>query len=463
MESILDLIIIISSFVLLLGVIIGIHELGHFSAARYFNIYVIRFKIGFGKTFFKRFDKHGTEFSFGILPLGGYVQMLGEASPQEQDMQVDTIVEAQQKISYKEASLSARAIVTAAGPIANFVLAIVAYFFIFLIGAKELAPVVGGVEPDTLASEMNLEIGDKILLIDDNEVVSFNDVNGYLASRIGETGVLRITSMPEGSNISVTKEVAIKSWLKGVSQTSPVKSFGIAPFIPAIVSSVQEGGPADKAGILKGDIIISVAGSKIQTWNQLSQNLSNKFDKVISIEVDRRGQRIDFKLTPNRVSNETGIERGVIGIMRLSSIDDLPEYLLINNKENIVGAFVKAITQTYKFIILILDSIGKMISGSVSADNIGGPIQISLLAGSAAKAGLVSFLSMMAILSINLGLINLFPIPILDGGQLVLIAIEKIKGSPVSDSFLEYSFRLGLFMVASLMVFAIFNDIVKII
>tara|TARA_X000001036_G_scaffold424328_1_gene449241 strand:- start:730 stop:2121 length:1392 start_codon:yes stop_codon:yes gene_type:complete len=463
MESILDLIIIISSFVLLLGVIIGIHELGHFSAARYFNIYVIRFKIGFGKTFFKRFDKHGTEFSFGILPLGGYVQMLGEASPQEQDMQVDTIVEAQQKISYKEASLSARAIVTAAGPIANFVLAIVAYFFIFLIGAKELAPVVGGVEPDTLASEMNLEIGDKILLIDDNEVVSFNDINGYLASRIGETGVLRITSMPEGSNISVTKEVAIKSWLKGVSQTSPVKSFGIAPFIPAIVSSVQEGGPADKAGILKGDIIISVAGSKIQTWNQLSQNLSNKFDKVISIEVDRRGQRIDFKLTPNRVSNETGIERGVIGIMRLSSIDDLPEYLLINNKENIVGAFVKAITQTYKFIILILDSIGKMISGSVSADNIGGPIQISLLAGSAAKAGLVSFLSMMAILSINLGLINLFPIPILDGGQLVLIAIEKIKGSPVSDSFLEYSFRLGLFMVASLMVFAIFNDIVKII
>ena len=463
MESILDLIIIISSFVLLLGVIIGIHELGHFSAARYFNIYVIRFKIGFGKTFFKRFDKHGTEFSFGILPLGGYVQMLGEASPQEQDMQVDTIVEAQQKISYKEASLSARAIVTAAGPIANFVLAIVAYFFIFLIGAKELAPVVGGVEPDTLASEINLEIGDKIILIDDNEVISFNDINGYLASRIGETGVLRITSMPEGSNISVTKEVAIKSWLKGVSQTSPVKSFGIAPFIPAIVSSVQEGGPADKAGILKGDIIISVAGSKIQTWNQLSQNLSNKFDKVIPIEVDRRGQRIDFKLTPNRVSNETGIERGVIGIMRLSSIDDLPEYLLINNKENIVGAFVKAITQTYKFIILILDSIGKMISGSVSADNIGGPIQISLLAGSAAKAGLVSFLSMMAILSINLGLINLFPIPILDGGQLVLIAIEKIKGSPVSDSFLEYSFRLGLFMVASLMVFAIFNDIVKII
>ena len=149
--------------------------------------------------------------------------------------------------------------------------------------------------------------------------------------------------------------------------------------------------------------------------------------------------------------------------MRLSSLDDLPEYLLINNKENIPRAFLKAFTQTYKFSVLIIDSIGKMITGSVSADNIGGPIQISLLAGSAAKAGLVSFLSMLAILSINLGLINLLPIPILDGGQLVLIAIEKLKGSPVSDSFLEYSFRLGILMVASLMVFAIFNDIVKII
>ena len=463
MELVLNLIIIISSFVVLLGVIVGFHELGHFLAARYFNIYVIRFKIGFGKTFFKRFDKHGTEFAFGILPLGGYVQMLGEASPQEDKVQISPGEDVNSRISYKEATLGARAVVTAAGPIANFILAVFAYFFIFLIGAKELAPIVGGVEPDTLASKINLKIGDEILSIDDSEVVSFNDINGYLASRIGETGVLKITSIPKGSNVSITKEVSIKDWLKGESQSSPIASFGIAPFIPALVSSVQEEGPADKAGILEGDIIVSVEGSRIQTWNQLSKNLSNKFDQDISLEVDRGGQIIKFILTPDKISNETGPERGVIGIMRLSSLDDLPEYLLIDNKENIIGAILKAFAQTYKFSILILDSIGKMISGSVSAENIGGPIQISLLAGSAAKAGLVSFLSMLAILSINLGLINLLPIPILDGGQLVLIAIEKIKGSPVSDSFLEYSFRLGILMVASLMVFAIFNDIVKII
>jgi len=463
MEPVLNLIIIITSFVVLLGVIVGIHELGHFLAARYFNIYVIRFKIGFGKTLFNRFDKHGTEFALGILPLGGYVQMLGETSPQEDKAQISSGADVNSRISYKDVTLGARAIVTAAGPIANFVLAVVAYFFIFLIGAKELAPIVGDVEPDSLASKVNLKIGDEILSIDDSKVVSFNDINGYLASRIGETGVLKITSIPIGSNVSITKEVPINSWLKGDSQSSPITSFGIAPFIPALVSSVQEQGPADKAGILEGDIIISVEGSKIQTWNQLSKNLSNKFDQDISLEVDRRGQIIKFRLTPNKISNEAGLERGVIGIMRLSSLDDLPEYLLIDNKENIPGAFLKAFTQTYKFSVLIIDSIGKMISGSVSADNIGGPIQISLLAGSAAKAGLVSFLSMLAILSINLGLINLLPIPILDGGQLVLIAIEKIKGSPVSDSFLEYSFRLGILMVASLMVFAIFNDIVKII
>ena len=463
MESILNLLIIIASSVVLLGVIVGIHELGHFSAARYFNIHVIRFKIGFGKTFFRRFDKQGTEFALGILPLGGYVQMLGEASPQEEKITGGNGTHTNSKISYKEVTLGARAIVTAAGPIANFILAVVAYFFIFLIGAKDLAPIVGGVELESLASDINLKTGDEIVSIDGNEVISFTDINSHLASRIGETGILKITSIPEGSNISVTEEVLIDNWLQGVNQISPVSSFGVAPFIPALVGSVQEEGPADRAGILKGDVIVSVEGSKIQTWDQLSKNLSNKFNKDISIEVDREGQRIEFRLTPSTISNETGIKRGVIGIMRLSSLDDLPEHLLINNKENVVGAFFKAFTQTYKFSVLILDSIGKMISGSVSADNIGGPIQISLLAGSAAKAGLVSFLTMIAILSINLGLINLLPIPILDGGQLVLIGIEKIKGSPVSDSFLEYSFRLGILFVASLMVFAIFNDIVKII
>ena len=463
MEMILDVLIIVSSFIVLLGVIIGFHELGHFLAARYFGIHVIRFKIGFGKAFLKRFDKQGTEFSFGILPLGGYVQMLGEESPQEESTREESEGLSSSKISYKQASLGARAIVAAAGPLANFILAVIAYFFVFLIGANSLAPIVGGVEMNSLAFQSGFKTGDKILSIDEREVTSFNDINTLFATRIGETGILRITLQPNGSNISVTKKIPINSWLKEVDQLSPISNFGITPFIPALVGSVIKQGPADKAGISKGDLITAIDDIRIQTWDQLSKEVSKKYSQTISLQIYRAGQRFDINLVPNKTTTEAGIERGVIGVFGPSSLDDFPENLIIYNKESLGGAFVKGFTETYKFSKLILDSIGKMLSGSVSADNVGGPIQISLLAGTAAKSGLVSFLTILAILSINLGLINLFPIPILDGGQLVLIGIEKLKGSPVSESFLEYSFRLGIFLVASLMVFAIFNDIVRII
>ena len=463
MEMILDVLIIVSSFIVLLGVIIGFHELGHFLAARYFGIHVIRFKIGFGKAFLKRFDKQGTEFSFGILPLGGYVQMLGEESPQEESAREESEGLSSSKISYKQASLGARAIVAAAGPLANFILAVIAYFFVFLIGANSLAPIVGGVEMNSLAFQSGFKTGDKILSIDEREVTSFNDINTLFATRIGETGILRITLQPNGSNISVTKKIPINSWLKEVDQLSPISNFGITPFIPALVGSVIKQGPADKAGISKGDLITAIDDIRIQTWEQLSKEVSKKYSQTISLQIYRAGQRFDINLVPNKTTTEAGIERGVIGVFGPSSLDDFPENLIIYNKESLGGAFVKGFTETYKFSKLILDSIGKMLSGSVSADNVGGPIQISLLAGTAAKSGLVSFLTILAVLSINLGLINLFPIPILDGGQLVLIGIEKLKGSPVSESFLEYSFRLGIFLVASLMVFAIFNDIVRII
>ena len=463
MEMILDVLIIVSSFIVLLGVIIGFHELGHFLAARYFGIHVIRFKIGFGKAFLKRFDKQGTEFSFGILPLGGYVQMLGEESPQEESAREESEGLSSSNISYKQASLGARAIVAAAGPLANFILAVIAYFFVFLIGANSLAPIVGGVEMNSLAFQSGFKTGDKILSIDEREVTSFNDINTLFATRIGETGILRITLQPNGSNISVTKKIPINSWLKEVDQLSPISNFGITPFIPALVGSVIKQGPADKAGILKGDLITAIDDIRIQTWNQLSKEVSKKYGQTISLQIYRAGQRFDINLVPNKTTTEAGIERGVIGVFGPSNLDDFPENLIIYNKESLGGAFVKGFTETYKFSKLILDSIGKMLSGSVSADNVGGPIQISLLAGTAAKSGLVSFLTILAVLSINLGLINLFPIPILDGGQLVLIGIEKLKGSPVSESFLEYSFRLGIFLVASLMVFAIFNDIVRII
>ena len=447
------------SIIVLLGVIIGIHELGHFLAARKFNVHVIRFKIGFGKTLVSRFDKRGTEFSIGLLPLGGYVQMLGEDNPiQGKDSDPGNYSE---EISYPQASLGARAIITASGPIANFVLA--AYFLIFMIGVKDIVPIVGAVNDDSLAMEAGIEVGDRIVSIDNKEVVSFKDLNILLALRIGETGSILVNYKKPNSDLKYSESVNIKDWLSSELDQSIISSFGILPFIPPIVSSVQEGSPADKSGIESGDQIIRVGDNVIRTWYELVEEISSIPDKETLLTIKRNGTSFSVPASIGSVQDELGMKIGRIGIARISSNEEMPDEFLVITKKGPIESFVLGIKETYNFTVLILDSIGKMITGSISAENIGGPIQIAVLSGSAAKAGLVSFISMIALLSINLGLINLLPVPILDGGQLVLIAFEKIKGSPLSEGFIEFAYRIGLLLVIGLMAFAFYNDITRIV
>ena len=449
------------SIIILLGVIIGIHELGHFLAARKFNVHVIRFKIGFGKTLVSRFDKRGTEFSIGLLPLGGYVQMLGEDNPiQGKDSDPDNYSE---EISYPQASLGARAIITAAGPIANFVLAVIAYFLIFMIGVKDLVPIVGAVNDDSLAMQAGIEVGDRIVSIDNKEVVSLKDLNTLLALRIGETGSILVNYKKPNSDLKYSESVNIEDWLSSELDQSIISSFGILPFIPPIVSSVQVGSPADKSGIESGDQIIRVGDNVIRTWYELVEEISSIPDKETSLTIKRNGTSFSVSASIGSVQDELGMKIGRIGIARISSNEEIPDEFLVITKKGPIESFALGIKETYNFTVLILDSIGKMITGSISAENIGGPIQIAVLSGSAAKAGLVSFISMIALLSINLGLINLLPVPILDGGQLVLIAAEKIKGSPLSAGFVEFAYRIGLLLVIGLMAFAVFNDITRIV
>ena len=444
-----------------MGVIIGFHELGHFLAARKFNVHVIRFKIGFGKTLVSRFDKRGTEFSIGLLPLGGYVQMLGEDNPiQGKDSDPGNYSE---EISYPQASLGARAIITAAGPIANFVLAVTAYFLIFMIGVKDIVPIVGAVNDDSLAMEAGIEVGDRIVSIDNKEVVSFKDLNILLALRIGESGSILVNYKKPNSDLKYSESVNIKDWLSSELDQSIISSFGILPFIPPIVSSVQVGSPADKSGIESGDQIIRVGDNVIRTWYELVEEISSIPDKETLLTIKRNGTSFSVPASIGSVQDELGMKIGRIGIARISSNEEMPDEFLVIIKKGPIESFVLGIKETYNFTVLILDSIGKMITGSISAENIGGPIQIAVLSGSAAKAGLVSFISMIALLSINLGLINLLPVPILDGGQLVLIAAEKIKGSPLSKGFVEFAYRIGLLLVIGLMVFAVFNDITRIV
>ena len=451
----MDLLFTILSFVLLISIIVGIHELGHFLTARYFKIHVLKFKIGFGKELFSFQDKKNCFYSFGILPLGGYVQMLGENNISQDDDNHAV----QNKKSYLDALPGERAAVTVAGPLANFVLAIFIYFYLALVGTTQLSAYVGDITPLSLVQETGIEPRDKITEIDNQKIESFNDINLILSQRIGDTGFIEIKYIQKG----LEKEalIPVDNWLSENDQTSPYIALGLQPFLPPLVGQLQKDGPAFQYGIQEGDLIQSINGKDISTWQNLSLLLSQLPNELIEIELLRNKEVKTLMLETSSYQDEKGSLKGRIGILASNNLSQWPVEYTIEKKENLINAFFVGIADTYRYTLLIVSSIGKMISGSISADNLGGPIQISVLAGSAAKAGYVTFLSMIALLSINLGLLNLLPIPILDGGQLLMITIEKLKGSPVSEMTIEYSMRVGIVLVVGLMVFAFANDIAR--
>ena len=451
----MDLLFTILSFILLISIIVGIHELGHFLTARYFKIHVLKFKIGFGKELFSFQDKQNCFYSFGILPLGGYVQMLGENNISQDDDNHAV----QNKKSYLDALPGERAAVTVAGPLANFVLAIFIYFYLALVGTTQLSAYVGDITPLSLVQETGIEPRDKITEIDNQKIESFNDINLILSQRIGDTGFIEIKYIQKG----LEKEalIPIDNWLSENDQTSPYIALGLQPFLPPLVGQLQKDGPAFQYGIQEGDLIQSINGKDISTWQNLSLLLSQLPNELIEIELLRNKEVKTLMLETSSYQDEKGSLKGRIGILASNNLSQWPAEYTIEKKENLITAFFVGIADTYRYTLLIVSSIGKMISGSISADNLGGPIQISVLAGSAAKAGYVTFLSMIALLSINLGLLNLLPIPILDGGQLLMITIEKLKGSPVSEMTIEYSMRVGIVLVVGLMVFAFANDIAR--
>ena len=453
----MDILFTILSFILLISIIVGIHELGHFLTARFYNIHVLKFKIGFGKELFSFEDKRNCSYSFGILPLGGYVQMLGENNP----VQEESDIQLQDKKSYLQATPGERAAVTFAGPLANFILAALVYFYLALVGTTQLSSFVGDVVPGSLFAEYGIEVKDKIVEVDQQSVTVFNDINLILSKRIGDTGSINVKYLRNGNEESIS--VPIDNWLSKNDQTSPSYVLGIQPFLPPIVGKLQDKGPASNFGIKEGDLIQSINGNVILTWQDLSKNLSQLPNQLIELQILRDKTVENLMLETSSFLDSEGVQKGRIGILASNNLNQWPDEYVVEKKESFFSALLVGIKDTYRYTLLIISSIGKMISGSISADNLGGPIQISVLAGSAAKAGYVTFLSMVALLSINLGLLNLLPIPILDGGQLLMIAIEKMKGSPVSDMTLEYSMRVGLVMVVSLMIFAFANDIARLI
>ena len=383
--------------------------------------------------------------------------MLGENNPVQEGSEITLV----NKKSYLQATPGERAAVTIAGPLANFILAAFVYFYLAMVGTTQLSSFVGDVIAGSPSEEYGIITKDKILEVDGESVRVFNDINLILSKRIGDTGSIEIKYLRNNEEKIVF--ISVNDWLSENDQTAPSVALGIQPFLPPLVGTLQPNGPAYVHGIKEGDLIQSINNNDISTWQELSRALSDLPNQLIDVQIlrDQRSQKL--MLETSSYLDEEGVSKGRIGILASNDLNQWPDEYIVEKKENLFSAVLVGFQDTYRYTLLIISSIGKMISGSISADNLGGPIQISVLAGSAAKAGYVTFLSMVALLSINLGLLNLLPIPILDGGQLVMIGIEKIKGSPVSDMTLEYSMRVGLVLIVSLMIFAFANDIARLI
>lgn len=443
-------------FFVALGILVTIHEFGHFYMARRCGVKVIRFSVGFGKLLYTWRDRLGTEYTLAAIPLGGYVKMLGE---QEDDIHPDD-----KAMAFTQKTVGQRMSIAAAGPIANFILAAMLYFIVALMGGSGIAPVVGDLPSNGLAAEAGLREGDEILAVDGEMVVTWSDVFSQLIRRIGDTGNIQLDVKAHTSTNSFaerTVRIAIDNWLGDDSEPDIFAELGIESFVPdvePIVEQVIEGSPAEVAGLQKGDRVISADGRVMASWLQWVDYVRARPDVSIVLLVQRQGQQLSMELTPERVqANDENIGRAGV-----STAIAWPPEMIRSIEYNFIEAVGRGFERTWEQSVFILSFIKKLIFAEVTVKNLSGSFTIAQAAGESAKAGFTSYLTFLAFLSVSLGVFNLMPLPVLDGGHLLYYAIEAIKGSPVPEKVQIISYQLSFFLVLGIMVIAHVNDLVRI-
>jgi len=440
----------LASFVVALGILVTVHEYGHFWVARKNKVKVIRFSIGFGPALWRKTDKLGTEFVIALIPLGGYVKML--------DDRVDDVCQQDRNVTFNAKSVYQRIAIIAAGPMANFAFAIFAFYLMFLIGVPSLKPVIGNVELNSIASEANLPSNVEIVEVAGISTSNWQDVNLALVGKIGDDSIEIKTKSSDSQYISTTI-LDTKIWPFSPESSSALTSLGIAPFLPKVHSeivNVEKNSPADKAGLKVGDKLIAINDKKINdSWKLFSAEIKLFPNTEVTVTIERDGRVEQVKVTPK------GIKRNnqLVGYLGLGpKFDPWPAGHQITLAYGPVDAIGQSINRTWNLVVLSFDMIGKLITGDLSVKNLSGPIAIAQGAGSSAGYGFVYFLGFLALISINLGIINLLPLPVLDGGHLLYYLIELVSGKPVPEKIQEVGFKFGALALLGLMSIALFND-----
>ena len=433
----------IVGFITLIMVITAIHEAGHYFVARFFKVTILDFSIGMGKSLKSWKDSSNTEFHIRALPIGGFVRMKGEDESQSSND------------SFSSKKYYQKVLILLAGPIANFILAIVLLTGLNLYGNSSLSSLVGYVEENSPSYDAGFQEGDLILEIDSYRVFTRSDAQMALSRRLGETGNINFLMLSDNSQKSL--DISIESWLQGEEPSDLLRHLGINIPIKPIIGQVLVDSPADESGLRANDEIMEINNELVSSWSEIKGKINNNLGLPASFKIKREDKIILLSVLP-KFSDES--KEWLVGISASNKIS--PE-ALIYQRDNPLNALMKASIQTYNVINDSFEFLYKMLTGYVSPKNLGGPVMIGQFAGeSLIYGGLYSFILLIGYVSIGLGVINLVPIPILDGGQILILSIERIKGSPISPKILDFTYRFGISAVVLLMIFAFMNDISRI-
>ncbi|QZI69590.1 sigma E protease regulator RseP [Pseudomonas protegens] len=434
-----------------LGVLVTFHEFGHFWVARRCGVKVLRFSVGFGMPLLRWHDRRGTEFVIAAIPLGGYVKMLDE---REGEVALDELDQ-----SFNRKSVRQRIAIVAAGPIANFLLALVFFWALAMLGSQQVRPVIGGVEAGSIAAKAGLGAGEEIVAIDGEPTSGWAAVNLQLVRRLGESGTLQVQVREQGATVDSSRQLVLDKWLKGADEPDPIRSLGIRPWRPAlppVLAELDPKGPAQAAGLKTGDRLLALDGQSLSDWQQVVDWVRVHPDTKIVLQVERDGAQIDVPVTlASRGENKA--PNGYLGA-GVKAVD-WPAQMLREVSYGPLEAIGEGARRTWTMSVLTLESLKKMLFGELSVKNLSGPITIAKVAGASAQSGIADFLNFLAYLSISLGVLNLLPIPVLDGGHLLFYLIEWARGRPLSDRVQGWGIQIGISLVVGVMLLALVNDL----
>ena len=440
------------AFVGLLCVLIFFHELGHYLAARYCDVKVLRFSIGFGRVVWqRRFGRDQTEWALSIYPLGGYVKMLDE---REGDVAAEDAARA-----FNRQSVGKRSIIVAAGPLANFALAVLLYWIVFMLGSEELMPVLGKPVANSPAEIAQIHNGELVRSVDGRPVETWNDFRWLVLQKAVDQESLELEVINEQNEISL-RRLRLAAAGENGWEGDAFERLGLVfyrPSIPAVLGSVAKGGVADLAGLQAGDRVLSVDHHQIVFWHDFVLRVRESAGKALSLVVERQGQNATVHIVPEAIS-ERGQTVGKIGVAVGEGGQNIRQ-LRTFIRYGVFESAGKAVVETWDKSVFSLQMMGKMLTGEVSWKNLSGPVTIADYAGKSAKLGLDYYIKFMAMVSISLGVLNLLPIPVLDGGHLMYHIIEVVRRRPLSERAMEISQQIGVSLLVILMAFAFFNDL----